>query len=215
MMGFGLACAGMGMALGMVLMVLGRQAWKDFRDKRDKERQEYLSRQVMMDDTLVFYNKTLPSTIYTSKGRHVHQGEMIEAAQDAVVWAHTQIEIVWVTVKREVPKMVHTVRERASFLMSELREWWAVQGPDRSEGLTEEVLAQLRGDVSPYDFEDDVVPLTRSKRPTAIALPAGVWTWPRLPRVTFSRNEPQHNESLLRIPMYLTPPRAMAESSSW
>ncbi len=139
------------------------------------------------------------------------------------MWTQAQIEIVWVTVKREVPKAVETVAEvkdrviaRVQFLLSELREWWAVQGPDRSEGLTEDVLAQLRIPGT-MDYDEEPVALTRVRK-EPMALPAGpigiatmkrrvrerlaITAVPKLPRL-------QLNEGHVRIPLYVSQPRSV------
>lgn len=228
-MAHGLGLVFMGMGLGMVLMTVGYQIWKDARERMIKGRKDYLNRQAdwsqSEDDTLVLYNLVHPSTVYQAKGQHAAPSTVSEIPAQVKVWTQTQIEIVWVTVKREVPKAIETVAEvkdrviaRVQFLLSELREWWAVQGPDRSEGLTEEVLSQLRIPVT-MDYDEEPVALTRVRK-EPMALPAGpigmelmkrrvrerlaiVAAVPKMPRL-------QLDEGNVRIPMYVSQPRNVA-----
>jgi len=226
-MAHGLGLVFMGMGLGMALMAIGYQIWKDARERMVQGRKDYLRQaqiQAADDDTLVLYNLVHESTVYQSKGQHVAPSTVSEIPAQVKVWTQTQIEIVWVTVKREVPKAVETVAEvkdrviaRVQFLLSELCEWWAVQGPDRSEGLTEEVLSQLRIPGT-MEYDEEPVALTRvRKEPMALpAGPIGIATMKRRVRERLAIAAPpklpklQMNESLMRIPMYVSQPRNVA-----
>lgn len=223
-MAHGLGLVALGMGLGMTLMAIGYQIWKDARERMIQRRKDYLHKQAQAgatDDTLVLYNLVHPSTVYQSKGQHVAPSTVAEIPAQVKVWTQTQIEIVWVTVKREVPKAVEAVAEvkdrviaRVQFLLSELREWWAIQCPDRSEGLTEDVLAQLR---IPGTMERDEEPvaLTRvRKEPMALpAGPIGIATMKRRVRerlaVAAALPQLQMNRGHVRIPLYVSQPRGI------